>query len=90
MEVDPAVSSDTASANVRTIEVERYVYAPESMSEFESTDVIEIHPAYISCNNASFRIKIGEIDRPQSRLCFDIPNTKIYAPRDSIKIRKQI
>ena len=60
------------------------------MSEFESTDVIEIHPAYISCNNASFRIKMREIDRPQSRLYFDIPNMKIYAPMDSVKIGKQI
>ena len=86
MEVDPAVSSDTASANVHTIEVERY----ESMSEFELTDDIQTHPAYISCNNASFNIKMGEINRPQSRLCFDILNTKIYAPTDSVKIRKQI
>ena len=86
MEVDPAVSSDTASANVHTIEVERY----ESMSEFELTDDIQTHSAYISCNNASFNIKRREIDRPRSRLCFDILNTRIYAPTDSVKIRKQI
>ena len=86
MEVDPAVSSDTASANVRTIEVERY----ESMSEFELTDDIQTHPAYISCNNASFNIKMREIDRPQGRLCFHVLNTRIYAPTDSVKIRKQI
>ena len=86
MEVDPAVSSDTASANVRTIEVERY----ESMSEFELTDDIQTHPAYISCNNASFRMRMGAIYRPQSRLCSDVLNTRIYALTDSVKIGKQI
>ena len=75
-----------ALANVRTIEVERY----ESMSEFELTDDIETHPAYISYNNVSFNLKMREIDRPRSRLCFDILNTRTYPPTDSVKIRKQI
>ena len=75
----------SASANVRTIEVEHY----ESMSEFELMDDIKIHSAYISCNNASFDIRIREIDRHRSKLYFDILDTKIDSLIDSVKIRKQ-